>query len=79
MKFSVAPESRSAVVSALFVAVWRKRCSCIDLQFEIYRQSCATLLIQAVWIRQAENLSHSGSGSHLGIMQQAISGLLEAC
>ena len=55
MKFSVAPESRSAVVLALFWDRWMNRCSCIDFHMEKYIQSDPILLIQATWIRPPKN------------------------
>ena len=55
MKFSVAPESRSAVVSALFWDRWMNRCNCIDFCMEKYILSDPVLLIQAAWIRPLKN------------------------
>ena len=55
MKFSVAPESRSAIVSALFQDRWMNRCSCIDFHIEKYILSDPVLLIQATSIRPPKN------------------------
>ena len=55
MKFSVAPESRSAVVSALFQDRWMNRHNCIDFHIEKYILSDPVLLIQAAWIRPPKN------------------------
>ena len=55
MKFSVAPESRSTVVSALFQDRWMNRCNCIDFHMEEYILSDPILLIQAAWIRPPKN------------------------
>ena len=55
MKFSVAPESRSVVVSALFQDRWMNRHSCIDFCIEKYILSDTILLIQAAWIRPPKN------------------------
>src|SRR5580692_704141 len=54
-KFSVAPESRSAIVSALFLARWMNRCSCIDFCIDKYILSEPVLLIQATRIRPPKN------------------------
>src|SRR5580693_2883919 len=54
-KFSVAPESRSAIVSALFLARWMNRRSCIDFCIDKYILSEPVLLIQAIWIRPLKN------------------------
>jgi hypothetical protein len=54
-KFSVAPESRSAIVSALFLARWMNRCSCIDFRIDRYILSDPVLLIQATQIRPPKN------------------------
>src|SRR5580692_7382918 len=54
-KFSVAPESRSAIVSALFLARWMNRCSCIDFRIDRYILSEPVLLIQAARIRPLKN------------------------
>ena len=56
MKFSVAPESRSAVVLALFQDRWMNRHNCIDFCMEKYILSDPILLIQAAWIRPLKNL-----------------------
>ena len=55
MKFSVAPESRSTVVSALFWDRWMNKCSCIDFRIEKYILSDPVLLIQAAQIRPLKN------------------------
>ena len=55
IKFSVAPESRSAVVSALFQDRWMNRHNCIDFHIEKYILSDPVLLIQAAWIRPPKN------------------------
>ena len=55
MKFSVAPESRSAVVSALFQDRWMNRHNCIDFCIEKYILSDPVLLIQAAQIRPLKN------------------------
>ena len=55
MKFSVAPESRSAVVSALFQDRWMNKCNCIDFCIEKYILSDPILLIQAAQIRPPKN------------------------
>ena len=55
MKFSVAPESRSAVVSALFRDRWMNKRSCIDFRIEKYILSDPVLLIQAAQIRPPKN------------------------
>ena len=55
MKFSVAPESRSAVVSALFRDRWMNRHSCNDFHIEKYILSDPVLLIQAAQIRPLKN------------------------
>src|SRR5580692_10083482 len=54
-KFSVAPESRSVIVLALFLARWMNRCSCIDFCIDKYILSEPVFLIQAVWIRPPKN------------------------
>src|SRR5580692_10634231 len=54
-KFSVAPESRSAIVSALFLARWMNRRSCIDFRIDRYILSEPVFLIQAAWIRPPKN------------------------
>src|SRR5580692_1250281 len=54
-KFSVAPESRSAIVLALFLARWMNRCSCIDFCIDKYILSEPVFLIQAIWIRPPKN------------------------
>ena len=51
MKFLVAPESRSAVVLALFQDRWMNRCNYIDFHIEKYILSDPILLIQAAQIR----------------------------
>ena len=55
IKFSVTPESRSAVVSALFRDRWMNIHNCIDFHIEKYILSDPTLLIQATWIRPPKN------------------------
>ena len=55
MKFSVAPESRSAVILALFQDRWMNKCSCIDFCIEKYILSDPVLLIQATQIRPPKN------------------------
>ena len=55
MKFSVAPESRSTVVLALFQDRWMNRHNCIDFCMEKYILSDPILLIQAAWIRPPKN------------------------
>ena len=55
MKFLVAPESRSAVVLALFWDRWMNKHSCIDFCIEKYILSDPVLLIQAAWIRPLKN------------------------
>ena len=55
IKFLVAPESRSAVVLALFHDRWMNICSCIDFCIKKYILSDPTLLIQATWIRPPKN------------------------
>ena len=55
MKFLVAPESRSAVVLALFQDRWMNSCSCIDFHIKKYILSDPILLIQAAWIRPPKN------------------------
>src|SRR5580692_5384788 len=54
-KFSVAPESRSAIISALFLARWMNRRSCIDFRIDKYILSEPVLLIQAARIRPPKN------------------------
>ena len=55
IKFSVAPESRSAVVSALFHDRWMNTHNCIDFLIEKYILSDPILLIQAAQIRPLKN------------------------
>ena len=55
IKFLVAPESRSAVVLALFRDRWMNICNCIDFCIEKYILSDPTLLIQAARIRPLKN------------------------
>ena len=55
IKFSVAPESRSAVVLALFQDRWMNRHNCIDFHIEKYILSDPIFLIQATWIRPPKN------------------------
>src|SRR5580692_12438448 len=54
-KFSVAPESRSTIVSALFLARWMNRRNCIDFRIDKYILSEPVFLIQAIWIRPPKN------------------------
>src|SRR5580692_415278 len=54
-KFSVAPESRSAIVLALFLARWMNRRSYIDFRIDKYILSEPVLLIQAAQIRPPKN------------------------
>src|SRR5580692_10104615 len=54
-KFSVAPESRSAIVSALFLARWMNRYSCMDFRIDKYILSEPVFLIQAARIRPPKN------------------------
>ena len=55
MKFLVAPESRSAVVLALFQDRWMNRHNCMDFCIKKYILSDPVLLIQATWIRPPKN------------------------
>ena len=55
IKFSVAPESRSAVVLALFCDRWMNIHNCIDFCIEKYILSDPVLLTQAAWIRPPKN------------------------
>ena len=55
IKFSVAPESRSAVVSALFHDRWMNIHNCMDFHMEKYILSDPILLIQAAQIRPPRN------------------------
>ena len=55
MKFSVAPESRSAVVSALLLDVCRNTRIERDWRFDKYTRSELTVLIKAELIRLLEN------------------------
>ena len=55
MKFSVAPESRSALVSALRSRECRKTFNVIDCRFDKYTFSVLTSLIKADVIRRWEN------------------------
>jgi hypothetical protein len=55
MKFSVAPESSRATVSALFNLNCIKTCSVIDLRFEINTSWSRYRLISADLIRHLEN------------------------
>src|SRR5260221_8652223 len=67
MKFSVAPESTSAIASALFAMEWTKNRSVIDFRAERYTSPLLPCLISADLIRQFENphLSPSLSPMHL--------------
>ena len=55
IKFLVTPESRSAVVLALFHDRWMNICNCIDFHIEKYILSDPTLLIKAAQIRPPKN------------------------
>src|SRR5258708_1947373 len=55
MKFSVAPESISAIASALFAMEWTKNRSVIDFRAERYTSPLLPCLISADLIRQFEN------------------------
>src|SRR5229473_912301 len=55
MKFSVAPESTSAIASALFATEWTKNRSVIDFRAERYTSPLLLCLISADLIRQLEN------------------------
>src|SRR5580693_5857373 len=55
MKFSVAPLSSKAVVSALLVSECIKQCIVIDFRMEIYTLSLLLCLIRADLIRHWEN------------------------
>ena len=55
IKFLVAPESKSAVVLALFWDRWMNIHNCIDFHIEKYILSDPTLLIQAAQIRPPKN------------------------
>ena len=55
MKFLVAPESRSAVVSALLLDVCRNTHIERDWRFDKYTRSELTILIKAELIRLCEN------------------------
>ena len=55
IKFLVTPESRSAIVLALFWDRWMNRCNCIDFHIEKYILSDPVFLIQATWIRPLKN------------------------
>src|SRR5258708_39882245 len=55
MKFSVAPESTSAIASALFATEWMKNRSVIDFRAERYTSPLLPCLISADLIRQFEN------------------------
>src|SRR5260221_6089616 len=67
MKFSVAPESTSAIALALFATEWTKNRSVIDFHAERYTSPLLPCLISADLIRQFENphLSPSLSPMHL--------------
>ena len=73
IKFSVAPESRSAVVLALFCDRWMNTCNCIDFHIEKYILSDPVLLIQAAWIRPPKNFPLG-----LPFLSSALLGLLLA-
>src|SRR5229473_3563853 len=55
MKFSVAPESTSAITSALFATEWTKNRSVIDFRAKRYTSPLLPCLISADLIRQFEN------------------------
>src|SRR5260370_8498993 len=55
MKFSVAPESRSAMASALFAIEWIKNRTVIDFCADMYTFESQFCLIKADLIRQREN------------------------
>src|SRR5258708_28650699 len=55
MKFSVAPESTSAIALALFATEWTKNRSVIDFHAERYTSPLLPCLISADLIRQVEN------------------------
>src|SRR5258708_38274641 len=55
MKFSVAPESTSAITSALFAMEWTKNRSVIDFHAERYTSPLLPCLISTDLIRQFEN------------------------
>src|SRR5260221_6480571 len=55
MKFSVAPESTSAMASALFAMEWTKNRSVIDFHADKYTSPLLPCLISADLIRQLEN------------------------
>src|SRR5216684_6925001 len=55
MKFSVAPESTSAITSALFATEWTKNRSVMDFRVERYTSPLLPCLISADLIRQFEN------------------------
>ena len=54
-KFLVAPESRSAIILALFLNRWMNRHSCIDFYIDKYILSEPVFLIQAIQIRPPKN------------------------
>src|SRR5216684_8763286 len=55
MKFSVAPESRRAIASALFAIEWIKNRTVIDFRADMYTFESQFCLIKADLIRQREN------------------------
>ncbi len=55
MKFSVAPESTSAIALALFAMEWTKNQSVIDFRAERYTSPLLPCLISTDLIRQFEN------------------------
>src|SRR5258708_33673531 len=55
IKFSVAPESTSAIASALFATEWTKNRSVIDFHAKRYTSPLLPCLISANLIRQFEN------------------------
>ena len=55
MKFSVAPESSKAVVSALLDSEWMYARTVIDLHIDMYTFVLSLFLIKAELIRRREN------------------------
>ncbi len=55
MKFSVDPESRRAIASALFAIEWMKNRTVIDFRADMYTFESQLRLIKADLIRQREN------------------------
>src|SRR5580693_5982743 len=88
MKFSVAPLSNRAVVSALFASECMKQCIVIDFRMEIYTLSLLLCLIRADLIRHWENprclcpfpplvLVYPSLIAHLGLLGLVLLGLLD--